>query len=296
LLLAIDRKGSPVCVGLDPVHDRLPAALSKRIDGPDSALSAIAEFCSEVIDAVADSVPAVKLQSACFERYRHEGVEVLYSLIGEAQDRGLITILDAKRGDIGISASHYAASAFKPWLSPDEIEPHQPTPDAITVNGYLGADGIEPFCLPGRGVFVLVRTSNPGGDALQTLQLKDGSTVAEHMAAIVHEVGHNTIGQLGYSSVGAVVGATKSSEIEGLRECMPHAIFLVPGYGAQGGSADDVRAAFGRDGRGALITASRSVLYAFETNPAGDWVDAIGRAASQLAREVGVIAGGGSVV
>lgn len=295
LLCAIDTKAAPVCVGIDPVHERLPPDLAQRVDGPDTALSAIAEFCSIVIDAVADAVPAVKFQSACFERYRQDGVEVLFSLMGEAHDRGLITILDAKRGDIGISAQHYAASAFEPWLSPDDLEPMAGVADAITVNGYLGADGIEPFCLANRGVFVLVRTSNPGGDALQTLRLEHGRTVAEHMGAMVDEIGREHMGTMGYSSVGAVVGATKSGEMAGLRAVMPHAIFLVPGYGAQGGTAQDVRAALNRDGRGALVTASRSVLYAFENADQDQWADAIADAARSMAREIGAIAGSGGV-
>ena len=286
LLNAIGRKGSPVCVGIDPVHERLPAELRQRIDNPRSALSAISEYCSAVLDAVADAVPAVKFQSACFERFRDEGVETLYSLIADANDLGLVVILDAKRGDIGVSADHYAAGLFEPWTDSEELAPRNATPDAVTINGYLGRDGIEPFCGGGRGAFVLVRTSNPGGDAVQQARLESGITVAEHVAGIVDQISRERMGTLGYSDLGAVVGATKRAEIASLRALMPHCIFLVPGYGAQGGGADDVKACFNKDGRGAIITASRSVIFAYEKDADRPWADAVAEAAHRFAQEV----------
>lgn len=290
LLNAIGRKGSPACVGIDPVHERLPAELRRRVDGPRSALAAISEYCSIVLDAVADAVPSVKFQSACFERYRDEGVETLYSLIADAADLGLMVILDAKRGDIGLSAEHYAAGVFEPWIDRDELAPRLAVPDAVTINGYLGADGIEPFCAGGRGAFVLVRTSNPGGDAIQQARLEGGQTVAEHVARVIDGLSREHMGDLGYSDLGAVVGATKRSEIASLRALMPRCIFLVPGYGAQGGSAEDVRACFNPDGRGAIITASRSVIFAYERDTEGPWADAIAEAAQRFAQEVGEVA------
>ncbi len=290
LLNAIGRKGSPACVGIDPVHERLPAELRRRIDGPRSALAAINEYCSALLDAVADAVPAVKFQSACFERYRDEGVETLYSLIADATDLGLIVILDAKRGDIGISAEHYAAGMFEPWIDRDELAPRLAVPDAVTINGYLGADGIEPFCRDGRGAFVLVRTSNPGGDSIQQARLEGGETVAEHVARIVDGLSRAHVGTLGYSDLGAVVGATKRSEIASLRARMPRCIFLVPGYGAQGGAAEDVRACFNPDGRGALITASRSVIFAYEEDSERPWAEAVADAAHRFAQEISDVA------
>jgi len=290
LLNAIGLKGSPVCVGIDPVHERLPAELRRRIDGPRSALSAISEYCSTVLDAVADAVPAVKFQSACFERFRDEGVETLYGLIADANDLGLIVILDAKRGDIGISADHYAAGIFEPWIDRDELAPRIAIPDAVTINGYLGSDGIAPFCTNGRGAFVLVRTSNPGGDAIQQARLENGKTVAEHVAGVVDQLSREHMGTLGYSDLGAVVGATKRDEIASLRALMPRCIFLVPGYGAQGAGADDVKECFNRDGRGAIITASRSVIFAYEKDESQPWADAVGEAAHVFAQEVGEIA------
>lgn len=288
LLTAIDVKGAPACVGIDPVVTRLPRELRERAMGTGDAVEAIYEFSSNVIDAVADAVPAIKLQSACFERYRDEGIESLWSLVSEAISRRLIVILDAKRGDIGVSAEHYAAAAFDPPRSPDDLVERPMAAHAITVNSYLGADGITPFLKGGRGAFALVRTSNPGGDELQAAKLKSGETVAEFVAKMVDRIGRDFMGEMGYSDLGAVVGATKPAEIGRLRALMPHAIFLVPGYGAQGGSAADVKPAFDRNGRGALITASRSVIYAFEDDDEA-WLDRVTEAAARFAAEVGAI-------
>jgi orotidine-5'-phosphate decarboxylase len=191
-------------------------------------------------------------------------------------------ILDAKRGDIGLSARHYAAAAFAPCHG-------APAPQWITINGYLGADGMRPFLASGHGAFALVRTSNPGGTVLQAQRLADGRTVAECLAGIVAELGREHLGASGYSTLGAVVGATQRAELEGLRRVMPQQIFLVPGYGAQGGTAEDVAACFHDRGRGAIVTASRSVIYA--EAPDGDWPRAVRDAARRLADEVGAVAG-----
>ena len=293
LLDAIAAKGAPVCVGIDPVADRLPAELRGRASqGVDAALDAICEFTSILIDAVADHVPAVKFQSACFERYRAEGVDALYSLIREAQDQGLIVILDAKRGDIGISAEHYAAGIFDPPRDESGVLDTAPaTPDALTVNAYLGIDSLQPFCAMDRGTFALVRTSNSDADLIQQARLQLGLSVAEHLASVLAEFAQQYIGTSGYSSVGAVVGATVPDEMKRLRELMPRCIFLVPGYGAQGGAAEDVRQCFNAsDGKGALISASRSVIYAFEPDAGPDvWPASIAAAAVRLAEDVSAI-------
>lgn len=268
LVDAIRRVGAPVCVGLDPVRERLPPALSGA-----SAALAIEAFCMGVLEACAGTIPAVKLQSACFERHGHDGVRALGSVMQAARERGLVTILDAKRGDIGISAEHYAASATA-------LGAHW-----ITVSGYMGPDTVAPFLDAGLGAFVLVRTSNPGSDALQSLALADGRTIADAVADMVDALGASRVGHHGRTSVGAVVGATKPADAASLRRRMPRSILLVPGYGAQGGTLDDIRPLFGSSGQDALVTASRSVIYP-DWSSASSWQAAIARAAAGFAREI----------
>jgi len=278
LLDAIDRSGSPVCVGLDPVLDRLPADVRGDEADPRSAVEAIRTFCAGVIEAIAAFVPCVKPQSACFERYGPAGCVVLEETIALARERGLEVILDAKRGDIGISASHYSVAVFGEDAGSDRGR----RAGWVTINAYLGDDGIRPF-LESGGAFALVRTSNPGGDRLQSQRLADGRTVAESVAEMVAAIGDDFVGRRGYSALGAVVGATKPADAARLREIMPRQIFLVPGYGAQGGGVDDVRACFDADGGGAIVTASRSVIYA---GGDGDWRKAVADAARRFADEV----------
>lgn len=270
-----------MCVGIDPVAERLP----KDVTGVD-ALERVRAWSLAVAEAVAPLVPAVKLQSACFERFGWRGVRVCEEVVTRAKQLGLVVILDAKRGDIGSSSEHYAAGL----LAGDH------NADALTVNSYLGIDGLEPFIATaardGKGLFVLVRTSNPGGDALQGLALKDGRSVADAVAQIMAGAGAVHVGNEGYSLLGAVVGATKAADAVRLRELMPQQIFLVPGFGAQGGKADDVRACFraSKTGRGgAIITASRSVIFAHEKRPGTDWRIAVIDAAKQMKDEVNVV-------
>jgi orotidine-5'-phosphate decarboxylase len=276
LIEGIRRAGSPTCVGLDPVLDRLPPAL--RGGDPVRALDA---FCRGVIIAVAEHAAAVKFQSACFERYGGPGFGLLAELIPFAAEQGLAVVLDAKRGDIGVTAEHYAAMAAG-------FGAH-----AITANPYLGPETLTPYLKAGLGVFALVRTSNPDSDAIQGLKLADGRTVAEMTADHVARLGHSHEGQNGYSNLGAVVGATKAADGRALRGRMPKQFFLVPGYGAQGGTADDIRALL--DGRpecggGVLVTASRSIIYPAETG-SGDWTKAVSRAAITFATELRQVIG-----
>jgi orotidine-5'-phosphate decarboxylase len=298
-------KGSPVCVGLDPVYEKLPAAVRSAEDLDDLTLDAselerramaIHDYCSAVIELIADLVPCVKLQSACFERYRTTGVEVYHELVQQSRDAGLLVIGDCKRGDIGISAEHYAAAELAD-VPADLIRKDEPSAgsDALTINAYLGADGIEPFMkvcgAQKKGLFALVRTSNPSGDAIQSLKLTTGDTVAEAVARIIAQIGDGDVGSSGYSALGAVVGATKAADAKRLRELMPRQIFLVPGFGAQGGSADDVKACFNTDKRGAIITASRSVIFAYERDTAGPWIKAVERATMAMKKEVNAAIG-----
>lgn len=280
LLARIDAIGAPVCVGLDPVVEQLPAALRPSGAGAEAAAASIEAFCIGVLDAVAGRVPAVKVQSACFERYGVPGVRALARVLEHARGAAAYeVILDWKRGDIGVSADHYAAAARTALPS-----------DWTTVNSYLGMDGIAPFVGQGRGAFALVRTSNPSGDALQALALADGRTVAQAVADMVAAAGAAHLGAEGFSDLGAVVGATKRADAAALRERMPQQLFLVPGFGAQGGGVDDVLPCFRADGRGALVTASRSVIYAFAAGDR-DWSGAVARAADQLRTQIGTALG-----
>jgi orotidine-5'-phosphate decarboxylase len=292
LAALIDAAGAPACVGLDPVYDKLPGALrcgTGGLTGLQSAatgpLNAIARFCAGVLEACRGVVPVIKPQSACFERYGADGVAVLAQVCSLARDMGFFVVLDAKRGDIGVTAEHYAAMAFDAMKA-----------DAVTLSGYMGPDTIEPFLKHAgtdRMVFVLVRTSNPGSDALQSLVLADGRTVAEATADMVESLGRLRLGASGLSSVGAVVAATKPQDGPALRARMPNSIFLIPGYGAQGGSAADIRGmvrtgATSPGTSGVLVTASRSVIYAGSTGD-GDWQGAVHLAARSLVAELAPI-------
>ncbi len=299
LLTAIEHKGAPVCVGLDPVVSRLPDELRPPANGqePDvhvqACVEAIGRYVLGVLEAVAPHVPCVKFQSACFERYLWPGVEALHRLMDDARSMGLLVINDAKRGDIGVSAAHYAAGCLG---DPQVTDLGKVLgPDALTCNSYLGDDSLEPLlktCVSeGKGLFALVRTSNPGGDALQGLTLQDGRQVCEAVADLIAQCGSQPemLGVSGYSVLGAVVGATKPQDAARLRARMPQQMFLVPGFGAQGAGADDVKPCFKADGTGALVTASRSVLYAYEKQPGVDWRTAVRGAAQELKEQIQAI-------
>lgn len=281
LLEACARKGAPVCVGLDPVYEKLPAQLRKL-----DPVAAIEAFSMGILEASAAHVPCVKPQAACYERYGAEGYAVYHRVTKAAKDLGLVVVGDAKRGDIGTSSAHYAAGLLAGAGGCD----------ALTVNGYLGADGIEPFFevaqKEGKGLFALVRTSNPGGDAIQRLRLADGRAICEAVGDMVAELGSKSVGDSGYSLLGAVVGATKKEDAAALRARLPQQIFLVPGFGAQGGGADDVRACFRTDRHGnktgAVITASRSVIFAFEGKD-GDWKVHVEAGAKDLKAQIKAI-------
>jgi orotidine-5'-phosphate decarboxylase len=278
LLNAIEKKRAPVCVGLDPVLERL----SNELSGGESATERIAAFCDEVLEAIAEHVPCVKFQSACFERLGAEGCHILAGQVeSAAYEHGLVVITDAKRGDIGVSADHYAQAYFG-----DDGDDLQWT-NWLTINSYLGEDGITPFIKDqAHGAFALVRTSNPGGDEIQNLELKSGGTVSHAVAEMIARIGSKTIGERGYSNLGAVVGATKPQDAKRLREIMPQQMFLVPGFGAQGAGVDDVLPCFKSDGTGAIVTASRSVIYAFEQDDP-NWQASVGDAAAKFAEEIG---------
>lgn len=273
LLSRIEQVGSPVCIGLDPVIDRVPMDVrSMKASTP----AAIELFCTEVIDATHEFAAAFKPQSACFERLGPEGSAVLARVIQHARTAGVPVILDAKRGDIGTTAEHYAEAALTLGA------------DAITVNAYLGPETVKPYLEAGLGVFALVRTSNPDSDEVQSCALEDGRSVAQMMAGHVAAIGREQVGERGMSDVGAVVGLTKAADGAALREIMPEQVFLVPGYGVQGGGASDLAPLLtgkGVPGRGVIVNASRSVIYA-RVEGGERWQDAVRRAAQSMREDL----------
>lgn len=288
LMAAIREKNSRVCVGIDPVPERLPGVLMPP-DGrwTEAAISeAFNEFCSRIIRAVADHAAVVKFNSAFFEALSPLGVGLLDSLVATADKLGLLTILDAKRSDIGSTAAAYARAVFGRYPAEQGA-----VPDAVTVNPYLGSDGVFPFLAEaeelGAGIFVLVKTSNPSSAEVQDLDA-GGWPVYRHVAELVKQWGDEWVGESGWSSVGAVAGATWPSELVDLRAAMPRTPFLVPGYGAQGGGAKDVLPAFDEDGLGAIVNSSRGIIYASERDPYADRFgpDEWDRAAAAAAKDM----------
>jgi orotidine-5'-phosphate decarboxylase len=270
---AVKTKKTSLIVGLDPVYTRLPSAIRSHRQMNDefdaaAAVDAIFDFCTQAMRIVAPMVPAVKINIAFFEKYLWEGLETYYSLISEADELGLEIIGDVKRGDIGHTAEAYAAAHLEnPELAGLE---DNLAPDAITVNGYTGTDGIEPFAdmadKQGKGVFVLVRTSNPSAAAIQDFTDAEGQTMYEKLAEVVGQIANKDerIGTNGYSNVGMVVGGTAPRVTTDLRQKYDKVWFLVPGYGSQGAEAADCVRFCKPDGTGALINASRSIIYAYE--------------------------------
>jgi len=278
LIEAIKKKGNPICVGLDPRLDQIPKFIVNKFlaDGDLSPLQVVANsiltFNKGIIDAVTDIVPVVKPQIAFYEIYGAEGIWAYQETIKYAKSKGLLTIADAKRNDIGSTAVAYARSflgeveMFKD--SENEVIVPVFDADSVTINSYLGWDGVKPFVEEAdkydNGVFTLVKTSNPSGGDIQDLKMDDGRTVYEIMGHYVDSWGADFVGKSGYSLLGAVVGATYPSEAKKLRQIMPNAIFLVPGYGAQGGGAEDVKPCFNSDGLGAIVNSSRGIIFAYK--------------------------------
>ncbi|HET8751620.1 MAG TPA: orotidine-5'-phosphate decarboxylase [Gaiellaceae bacterium] len=263
LAAAVEGKGAPLCLGLDPDPALMPAGLG------------VVEFCCGIVDAVAEIAVAVKPQSAFFEVQGATGWAALAEVCRYAREAGVLVIADAKRGDVPSTTRAYAA-AFAPLA------------DAVTVNPYLGYDSLEPFLArDGLGVFALVKTSNPGSADVQDLPLEDGRPLWQHVAGLVDRWGADLVGASGLSSVGAVVGATHPELLETARSLLPRAVLLLPGVGAQGGRPADLAAAFTAGPASALVSASRSVLYA---DGGAGWQEAAAAEATRLADELRAVA------
>ncbi|MCK4335436.1 MAG: orotidine-5'-phosphate decarboxylase [Candidatus Aenigmarchaeota archaeon] len=287
LLEAIDRKRNPSVIGLDSDFAKLPNSLKQdfreRFGSNFEAVGkCIFEFNRRIIDSIKDAVPAVKIQMAFYEQYGHKGMKAFEETVTYAKQRGLIVIEDAKRNDIGNTAKAYSSGHLgKVDLFGESVRSIDV--DCITVNPYLGSDGVLPFLedvkANEKGVFILVKTSNPSSNELQDLT-SGNRKVYEILADYVNEWGSSMIGERGYSSVGAVVGATYPKEAAALRKIMSHSIFLVPGYGAQGGGVKDVIPCFNPDGQGALIHSARGVIFAYEKTGKENEFDVLARQAA----------------
>jgi len=271
LIEKIKQTNNPTVMGLDPRYDMIPEVVrNKYSNNLEGIAKAILEYNKELIDNTYDIIPAIKPQLAFYEMFGTEGMKAFKETCKYAKEKGMIVIADAKRGDIGSTAKGYSnAYLGQTSIGEKKIEVFENI-DFLTVNPYLGVDSITPFvedCLEyGKGIFVLVKTSNPSSGELQDLKLENGKTVYEHVALLVEKWGENLRGKYGYSSVAAVVGATYPEQLKEIREKAKHTYFLIPGYGAQGGKAEDIALGFDKDGLGGIVNASRSLMCAYKTD------------------------------
>ena len=260
---------APICVGLDTAYDYLPDYCRSEINEDDpfeTMTSDILKFNMAIIDEIYDIVPAVKIQIAYYEMYGYHGLKAYKGTIDYAREKGLVVICDAKRNDIGATAAAYSTAFLGGVEAAGKIH-HAFEADILTVTPYLGSDGIKPFLKDmehsGKGVFVLVKTSNPSSGEFQD-KICEGKANYLHVADKVAEWGSCCMGRSGYAGVGAVVGATYKEQAKELRELYPHMFFLIPGYGAQGATGDDIAVAFDENGGGAVVNSSRGILLAYK--------------------------------
>lgn len=296
LIANMIEKQNPTVAGLDPKLSYIPSFIveeSFRTYGRnlEGAADALLRYNQGLIDALCDIVPAVKPQAAYYEMYGWQGVRALADTIAYARKKGMFVITDGKRNDIGTTMEAYALAHLGATdVMGESIEAFGA--DALTVNGYLGTDGVKPLmevCRKGdKGIFVLVKTSNPSSGELQDQLLESGKTIYNAMGEMCEQWGEGLMGEYGYSGVGAVVGATYPAQLGELREKLPHTFFLVPGYGAQGGGADDVAPAFDSRGLGAIINSSRGILCAWQKEGCAgeDYAKAARREAIRMRDEI----------
>ena len=270
LIKKIKEKNSPIVMGIDPRYEMIPDTIKskyqKNMEG--FAKSAI-EFAKKLIDATYDIIPAIKPQLAYFEMMGPDGLKAFKEIVDYAKSKDLIVIADAKRGDIGTTSQGYA-NTFLGETSLDDNKEKIYDADFVTVNPYMGTDCVKPFVEDskkyGKGVFVLVKTSNKSSGELQDLKLENGNKVYEQVATLVEEWGKDLVGEYGYSSISAVVGATYPEQLREIRKLAPHTFFLIPGYGAQGGKAEDIALGFDENGIGGIVNASRCLMCAYKSD------------------------------
>ena len=269
LIEKIQETNNPTVMGLDPRYDMLPECIKSKYEKSiHGACEAILEYNKKLIDATYDIIPAVKPQIAFYEMFGIEGMEVFKKTCEYAKQKGMIVIADIKRGDIGTTAAAYS-NAFLGKTPIGDLMETAFDVEFVTVNPYLGEDGIIPFIEDAKkynkGMFILVKTSNKSSGDLQDLKTEDGEEIYIKVAKLVNEWGKDLVGEHGYSSVSAVVGATYPKQLQELRKVMPNAYFLIPGYGAQGGKAEDIALGF-KDGLGGIVNASRSLMCAYKSD------------------------------
>ncbi|MGL4345946.1 MAG: orotidine-5'-phosphate decarboxylase [Cellulosilyticaceae bacterium] len=272
LIREIQNKQNPTVVGLDPTYSMIPAFIQEEMlekygKTPKAVAEMFIKFNKAIIDEVHDLIPSVKPQIAMYEQYGLEGLRAYMETTEYAKKKGLVIIGDIKRGDIASTAAAYAGHIAGVDVEGEHFDLW--SEDAVTLNPYMGFDGIEPFISAcnekDKGLFILVKTSNPSGKEIQDL-LVEGDPIYNKAADLVSSWGELAMGELGYSKVGAVVGATYKEQGIALRKRMPHTFFLVPGYGAQGGSGEDLKGYFDKNGLGSIVNSSRGIIAAYKQN------------------------------
>lgn len=269
LINKIQEMQNPTVIGLDPRYEMIPKFIKNKYEkNLEGVAEAILEFNKKIIDAVYDIIPAVKPQIAFYEMYGLEGMKVFEKTCKYAKEKGMIVIADIKRGDIGTTAKAYSNAFLGKTLIGDKEESIYDV-DFVTLNPYMGIDAIKPFiddCKKyNKGAFILVKTSNPSSGDIQDLQLESGEKVYTKVVKLVEEWGKDLVGEYGYSSISAVVGATYPKQLEELRKEAPHTFFLIPGYGAQGGKAEDILLGFDKNGIGGIVNSSRGLMCAYKS-------------------------------
>ena len=270
LIQKIQEKNSPIVMGIDPRYEMIPECIKSQFSKDLEGFAKMAVvFAKGLIDEVYDIIPAIKPQLAYFEMMGPEGLKAFNEIVEYAKSKDLIVIADAKRGDIGTTSQGYS-NTFLGKTKLDDVEKKIYDADFVTVNPYMGTDCVKPFVEDSKkyskGVFVLVKTSNKSSGELQDLKLENGKKVYEQVATLVEEWGKNLIGEYGYSSISAVVGATYPEQLKEIRKLAPHTFFLIPGYGAQGGKAEDIALGFDENGLGGIVNASRSLMCAYKSD------------------------------